>query len=126
GGGLGWVRGDRAQVRKPGLELRVEAEDERKRRDGQDHAERKAESLDADPEGGAGAAAADGDREQDGRDSERVGDRHCDRLEAELVRGRRKRDEPDRGAAAGYEHEPERAAEQEPAAEIARRPAREP
>ncbi len=85
-----------------------------------------AEALDAGAQPRARAAAAERDREQHERDADRVGDRDRDRLEAEVASAAAELvTNADRRAAAGDEDEAERAAEQEAAAEVAGRAARE-
>ena len=116
------------EVGRPGdvRELRVEVEDEREGDRGDQHAEGDAEPLDADAQLRADAPPAEGDREQHDREADRVGDGDQDRLEPEVPRCRRARHVGERRAGARDEDEPERAAEDEAAAEVARGPAREP
>ncbi len=123
---LGVLLEDVRPARQPGLQLRVEVEDEREGGGRDDDAEGDAEALDAGADAARDALPAERDREQDDARAERVRDGDGDRLEAEVERRGRGGDERDRRPAARHEDESERAAEQEPAAEVARRAARQP
>ena len=110
-------------VGEPGLEPRVDVEDDRQCRQRDGDPERGTHFLGARPQE---ALAAHRDHEHRYRRTERVGERqqHCP--PAEVERRRLHGDRGEHRPGAGHEHEPEAEAEQESAAEVAARGAREP